>query len=674
MNIIEFLEQREILWQPVRFSEAGKRPAAFPDGVRPKVNDFRTCTPAEIRRRQREYWHLTGFIYHDTSVIHVLDCDRDLRAAWDRATRLPYYASVNKNLPHAFVTPVNECLPPCKRIDVGDGIELLKGQASIAAKDATVHNADASLQQLLDLPDSDEVANEGDSDAIPLIAHEFWHEYKSFVALVAAAKNSGVAKDVLERHCPHACPYSLNDKWSQLESSPLRAYTGKTLKWMASRSVPQQFEDWQAVFELYHYKVVSEPIYVYAPSSRSRSLKWVEKSKFVDARAHWGEKFVRRWCKSPSPSNIFMRIDWLPTPLETPKDVFNTHVPFWHENRTLPGWSARTFDGHVIGHRGGVDITEFHQRLVDIAGGRTEWWDYLVGWLGQILIEPAHMPPIVPLLFSHHQGVGKSMVFDQLMSRVLGPEKHECVQGIEHMFPDYWTPRAQGLMCVAEDAEQSKHLMGRIKGETTAMSIKDNEKNGPKIRYHNACRNVLCTNNVNALDVDQDQRRIAVFQHAGLIGAHDTRFNKRMGRLMDNDNALLAFVRYLRENAEPYGSFDWRGNRPNPEVMRSMMRMNDPLIVRFLADHTSNNANERENFTFQTWTSMVHQWAQHQPGNVSERTRTWQKIRADTDKAIATLGEDRVHFQGKSNGHQRQHVIVDVARLQQHFQSLLYYE
>jgi hypothetical protein len=71
---------------------------------------------------------------------------------------------------------------------------------------------------------------------------------------------------------------------------------------------------------------------------------------------------------------------------------------------------------------------------------------------------------------------------------------------------------------------------------------------------------------------------------------------------------------------------------------------------------------------------MVHQWAQHQPSNVSERTKTWQKIRADTDKAIATLGEDRVHFSGRSNGRQRQHVIVHDARLQHHFQSPLYYE
>ena len=342
----------------------------------------------------------------------------------------------------------------------------------------------------------------------------------------------------------------------------------------------------------------------------------------------------------------------------------------------IPLWAARSFDGDAIGHEGGVDITEFHRRLFDLTGGRTEWLRYLVGWLGQILVEPAHMPPITLLLFSHEMGVGKSMVFDDLMKRVLGPEKHATVQGIDSMFPDFWSPRARRLMCLADEAEahQSKHLMGRVKGETTATSIQDNEKLGPKLKYRNACRNVLCTNNPNAFDVDQGQRRIAVFQYAGLIKPHDNGFNNRMGRLMDHENALLALVRYLREHAVSYASFDWRGNRPNPEVMRSMMRMNDPLIVRFLADHTSNNANERETITFQTWTSMVHQWAQHQPGNVSERTKTWQNIRADTDKAIATLGEHRVHFSGKSNGRQRQHVVLHVARLQHHFQSLLYYE
>jgi hypothetical protein len=342
----------------------------------------------------------------------------------------------------------------------------------------------------------------------------------------------------------------------------------------------------------------------------------------------------------------------------------------------IPLWAARSFDGDTIGHEGGVDITEFHRRLFDLAGSRTEWWHYLVGWLGQMLVEPPHMPPVILLLFSHEKGVGKSMVFDTLMKRVLGSEKHASVQGIKSMFPQFSSPRAQRLMCVADEVEphQSKHIMGRVKGETTATSIRDNEKLGPKLEYHNACRNVLCTNHPNALDVDQSQRRVAVFQYAGLIKSHDTEFNNRMGRLMGDESALLALVRYFREHAASYASFDWRGNRPNPEVMRSMMRMNDPLVVRFLADHTSNNDNERENISFQTWIGMIQKWAQHQPGNVSERTKTWQKIRTDTNTAIATLGEERIHFQGKSNGRQRQHVVLHITRLQHHFQSLLYYE
>jgi hypothetical protein len=63
--------------------------------------------------------------------------------------------------------------------------------------------------------------------------------------------------------------------------------------------------------------------------------------------------------------------------------------------------------------------------------------------------------------------------------------------------------------------------MGSVKGETTAECVKDNEKFGPKPQYHNACRNVLCTNHPNALDADQEQRRVAVFRYAGLIRSTD---------------------------------------------------------------------------------------------------------------------------------------------------------
>jgi hypothetical protein len=55
--------------------------------------------------------------------------------------------------------------------------------------------------------------------------------------------------------------------------------------------------------------------------------------------------------------------------------------------------------------------------------------------------------------------------------------------------------------------------------------------------------------------------------------------------------------------------------------MRNMMRTDDPLIVKFLADHTAKNNNEREIITFSTWKSMVHTWTEQQPGNVVERAR-----------------------------------------------------
>ena len=91
------------------------------------------------------------------------------------------------------------------------------------------------------------------------------------------------------------------------------------------------------------------------------------------------------------------------------------------------------------------------------------------------------------------------------------------------MFPEFFSPRALRLMCLADEIEpgQAKQFMGRVKGETTAECVKDNEKFGPKPQYHNACRNVLCTNHPNALDADQEQCRVAVFRYTGLIRSTD---------------------------------------------------------------------------------------------------------------------------------------------------------
>jgi hypothetical protein len=92
-------------------------------------------------------------------------------------------------------------------------------------------------------------------------------------------------------------------------------------------------------------------------------------------------------------------------------------------------WTALSFEEQWLGHANGIDVTEFHQRLFDLAGGKTEWWSYLVAWLGQMLIEPAHMPPIMVLLFSHAKGIGKNMFFEGLMKQILGSEKTQCGAG-----------------------------------------------------------------------------------------------------------------------------------------------------------------------------------------------------------------------------------------------------
>ena len=86
-------------------------------------------------------------------------------------------------------------------------------------------------------------------------------------------ENSGIDKSVLEQHCHHDCTYSLNDKWSQLETSPLPAYSRQTLDWMATSSLPKENDRWQPLFELHHYKVVNGPMYIYAPSARKQSMK-----------------------------------------------------------------------------------------------------------------------------------------------------------------------------------------------------------------------------------------------------------------------------------------------------------------------------------------------------------------------------------------------------------------
>lgn len=136
MNIIDFCNANNILWQPINLAiKDGKKKPGKIAGYMPKPNDFSTpgIGPEVIKNRQINI-NLTDYIAIYTNDVQQIDIDEDLGAFKFKS---PSFESVTKKLPHYFVK-FNQDKTSAKKLS---GADLLSNNWSYCRKDQVVVGA-----------------------------------------------------------------------------------------------------------------------------------------------------------------------------------------------------------------------------------------------------------------------------------------------------------------------------------------------------------------------------------------------------------------------------------------------------------------------------------------------------------------------------------------------------
>jgi len=152
-NIIDFLNEREISWQPMKIvwkvDKNGKKvkvPTRIgKDKYMPKTNDFYgddKLSETELKKRQKSYLKY-DFIAIDTSNVSQIDIDDvnitdDLKMEYINGN--PYFLSMGKELPHIFITVLDGNDKVIQKNIDGNNNEILTKQWSWAKRDAIVYN------------------------------------------------------------------------------------------------------------------------------------------------------------------------------------------------------------------------------------------------------------------------------------------------------------------------------------------------------------------------------------------------------------------------------------------------------------------------------------------------------------------------------------------------------
>ena len=249
--------------------------------------------------------------------------------------------------------------------------------------------------------------------------------------------------------------------------------------------------------------------------------------------------FLDRWLKDPS-QRTYNCIDFLPPPLVSPADTFNTFRGFAAEK--LPKNPA----SYVF------DFSPVDNLLFNLCDQQLEAKEYILSWLAHIIQYPASLPRI-GIVIKSKQGRGKNMLFGTLFGeKILGTTLYNSSARADNFFGKFANGFVNRLLCNFNEVEikDIQNLMGAVK-EAITEPVLNYEKKGVdviKIRY--CARQLWFTNNDIPLKISSDDRRWVAVQASSSMPEtgtpeHQAVFSTLKNWIDDNQN-VRGFFEFLK--------------------------------------------------------------------------------------------------------------------------------
>jgi len=368
---------------------------------------------------------------------------------------------------------------------------------------------------------------------------------------------------------------------------------------------PLSYGALKSLFEVNHFFVEEpKPIYVratdrevlpYTPKECSDLLKTWKFERLTKKGEPEEIDFFSVWSKDNT-KRTYKRIGFYPDASECPVDVYNCFMKA--EASFLP--SGETVDLEPILH---------HIRVM--AGNETIGSDFILDYFAQIVQYPAVLMGIAILLYGD-QGVGKDIIVNWFGESVLGLHQYYMIGKASKCFGTFNSDLEGKLLIhcdevdrktTHENADDLKRMItcGRIRIEGKGRDAKSNVKS--------FCRFFFTTNNMNALKVEDSNRRYAVFRSSEEHICDASYFN-RLTEYMKRPEVIRAFYDFLM--ARDISKFH-HTNIPKNELYREMKRSSMDSILQWVLDTEEGFMDEEDGTPIQNkttdWLQMYNSWA-----------------------------------------------------------------
>ena len=360
-------------------------------------------------------------------------------------------------------------------------------------------------------------------------------------------------------------------------------------------------------FEKSHFKIIHPPIYgslnkgKYELQSKDGVIQSYEHIKsFVKVAYNNKDKiekvsFIKTWIND---ENIrkYNSLVFTPPPLRNDPTDYNTWLGFDNEKKPLPNDYNVETNQYVL---------RFREYISNLVNGREPYINYILSWIANMIQYPAYRTQVCIVLYSIIEGVGKSKLCELIEKLV--DEKHSfCITDVSNQL--------FGKHSMAE-FEKLFIILNEVKGKDTYSNTetfkqritdakRDFEPKGLKaFNGINYCNYMCSTNNINAINAGENDRRFCVITCNNKKANDKLYFKNFDSEIVNNEEAIRCIYQYLKmfpiEEFVPNRLF--QEYRPTDDALyEDLKEYNKPIEFDFLENLIKDNYTEIDNCKIKT--------------------------------------------------------------------------
>lgn len=276
------------------------------------------------------------------------------------------------------------------------------------------------------------------------------------------------------------------------------------------------------------------------------------------------------------------------------------------------------------------DVVPFHDLIDFLFEGELELKMWFYKWLAYPLQNPGAKLMQAVLLHSRAQGVGKTFV-GEIIGQIYGDNFNVVSQDELHSQFNEWLVSKQFILGEELSGSNSRRDADRLKNMFTRKIFNVNIKFQPSYRIADRANYLLTSNRVDALFLDDDDRRAMV--HEIKAKAKPESFYKRIANWLENGGASHLFHHLLNE--VDTSDFNSRGHAPMTVSKQSMIDLSKSDVDIWAAALVKNpnevlrlgdSVVDRDLFTATEIVAFASRKGERQPSKIA------------TSKALARVG------------------------------------